>query len=167
MNWHWWLVAFLGLLVLELAMPGSFVFACMAGGALSACVAEALGAGPVWGWALFLGGSLVLLGCLAPAARRWLRRRRQRPETRHRTRLGDSGGWFRPPDPEALVGRRAYVIEGVDPRTGRGRVEVTLNGEWPAVSDSPIPAGTWVEVVAVRKGRAQVRPVAKPAGVRR
>jgi membrane protein implicated in regulation of membrane protease activity len=163
MNWRWWLVVFLGFLVLELGLPGSFIFLCMAGGALAACVAEALGASFLWGWGLFLGGAVALVAILAPVARRWLRRRRWRaPAARRGVRWSDSGG-RREPDPEALLGRRARVIEGVDPRTGRGRVELSLGGEWPAVAQEPIPAGTWVEVLAVHRGRVQVRAVARPA----
>ena len=137
MNWHWWFVTFLGLLVLEVAMPGLFAFACLAGGALVACLAGMLGAGAGLGWLLFGGGALLLLATAAPAARRWGR------ASKH------TAGCLR--------GQRALVIAALDPPRGRGVVQVAGGARWRAAAQAPIAAGTWVEGLAVRGGRLQVR----------
>jgi len=137
MNWHWWFVTFLGLLVLEVAMPGGFGFACLAGGALAACLAGALGAGAALAWLLFGGGTLLLLAAVAPAVRR------RAPA---------------PPAAAGLRGQRALVTEALDPRTGRGVVQVAQGTRWLAAAEAPVAAGTWVEVLEVRGDRLRVRP---------
>jgi membrane protein implicated in regulation of membrane protease activity len=161
MTWTGWLLLFLGFLVLAMGMPGSCVFASLAGGALAACVGTALGLPGLGGWGLFLGGALLLLGCLVPGVRRrlgrWCRRRAPRSACPKDRRP------FHAPEPDPAAGRWARVVEGVDPRSGRGRVQLNPGGEWPAMADEPIPAGTWVEVLAVHHGRIQVRAVLRTA----
>jgi len=70
MNWHWWFVAILGFLALEVLLPKRFWFASLAGGAVAACLAGGQGAGTGWTWGLFAGVSVLLLLIAARLARR-------------------------------------------------------------------------------------------------
>jgi len=137
-----WFLTFLLLLGVEMLLPGGFYFASLALGALAAAIAALAGGAGAWQAAVFFLATLLAVVAAAPAARRWMRRIPHRPV-----------GF------DALPGQRARVIESLDPATGAGRVQVSAGISWLAVSDVPIPAGAWVEVVAVSGTRLRVRPV--------
>jgi membrane protein implicated in regulation of membrane protease activity len=141
-----WFIAFLLLLGLEMVLPGGFYFACLALGALAAALAALLGAGSAWTLAVFFGVTLLGVAFAAPMARRWMRRIPGRPV-----------GF------DALPGQRARVTEDLDPATGKGRVQLATGVSWLAVSEAPIPANAWVEVVAVTGTRLRVHPLPDPA----
>lgn len=142
----WWLVLAVVLLVIEMVTPGLFFFACLAAGALAAALAAWLGAGPVSTWIVFLASSTLLVLVVAPLARRWTRRI--------------------PPSPvglSALAGQRARVVQPLDPASGEGQVRLDTGALWRAMSDTPIPAESWVEVVEVAGTRLRVRPFPDPS----
>jgi membrane protein implicated in regulation of membrane protease activity len=137
----WWTIAFLALLLAELATPGLFFFACLGLGALGAALAGFLGAGVPGTWAVFFVLSAVLVLGAAPLARRWLRRVPVRPV-----------GF------EALIGQRAQVVEALDPDSGKGMVQVGDGGRWLALPEQSLPVGAPVEVVEIVGTRLRVRP---------
>lgn len=107
----WWLVA-TGVLVVAEVLTTSLVFAMIAGGAASAAVVAALGAGAPVQVAAFAVVSTALLLGVRPVARRHL-------HTPSAIRTGVA----------ALVGAEAEVLEPVSSRDGR----VKLGGEvWSA-----------------------------------
>lgn len=141
----WWLILAVVLLVIEMATPGLFFFACLAVGALAAALAAWMGAAPLWTWAVFFGTATALVLIVAPLARRWTHRIPASP-------VGLS----------ALSGQRARVIEAIEPDTGAGQVRLETGALWRAVSDVAIPSDTWVEVVDVTGTRLRVRPASVP-----
>lgn len=58
---------------------------------------------------------------------------------------------------DAMAGQRACVVESVDPDTGEGQVRLESGALWRATADTAIPAGTWVDVLAVVGTRLRVR----------
>lgn len=141
-----WILAALVLFLIEMITPGLFFFACLAAGALLAALATWLGAGPGWAWGIFFGSSSILIAIVAPLARRWTKRL--------------------PPSPvglDALAGQRARVIEALDPETGKGQVRLENGSLWRAVSDEPIPAESWVQILEVVGTRLRVAPLASPS----
>ena len=140
-----WFLAFLLLLGAEMALPGGFHFAGLAVGALAAALAALLGCAMGGSVAVFFAVSLVAVAAAAPVARRWMRRIPHRPV-----------GF------DALSGQRARVVERLDPATGEGRVQLATGGSWAAGAEVPVPAGAWVEVVAVAGTRLRVRPLPEP-----
>ncbi len=136
-----WFIAFLLFLGMEMLLPGGCYFACLALGALGASVI-ALGAGPFWAIAVFFVGTVLGVLLAAPVARRWMRRIPGRPV-----------GY------DAMRGQRARVVEPLDPATGTGMVRLAAGVNWLATAEELIPAGAWVEVVAVTGTRLRVRPL--------
>ncbi len=135
----WWVLSALVLFLIEMITPGLFFFACMAVGALLAGLVTWMGLGPVWAWTTFFGSSTALVLLVAPLARRWLRRI--------------------PPSPvglDAMVGRRARVVEAIDPATGRGQVRVENGAHWRAIAEDSIPVDTWVQILEVVGTRLRV-----------
>lgn len=135
----WWVLSALVLFLIEMITPGLFFFACMAVGALLAGLVTWLGLGPIWAWAVFFGSSTLLVLAVAPLARRWLKRI--------------------PPSPvglDAMVGRRARVVEAIDPTTGQGQVRVENGAHWRAIAEDPIPVDTWVQILEVVGTRLRV-----------
>jgi len=135
----WWVLSALVLFLIEMITPGLFFFACMAVGALLAGLVTWLGLGPVWAWTVFFGSSTILVLVVAPLARRWLKRI--------------------PPSPvglDAMVGRRARVVEAIDPTTGQGQVRVENGAHWRAIAEDPIPVDTWVQILEVVGTRLRV-----------
>lgn len=135
----WWVLLALVLFLIEMITPGLFFFACMAVGALLAGLVTWMGLGPVWAWTVFFGSSTALVLLVAPLARRWLKRI--------------------PPSPvglDAMVGRRARVVEAIDPATGQGQVRLENGAHWRAVANDPIPVDTWVQILEVVGTRLRV-----------
>lgn len=145
MAWLWWLAAALLLAVVEV-FTLDFVLIMLAGGALAASVAAALGASFVWQVVVFAVVSTVLL----LTCRRWLLRRFRHDVPKIATNA------------DALVGRDAVTLLAITPTSGR----VKLHGEvWsartaPAVP--PIPPGAVVRVVRIDGATAVVEPERAP-----
>lgn len=137
----WWVVLALVLLLVEMATPGLFFFACLAAGALVAALAAWMGTGPLWTWGVFLGSSTLSVLIVAPLARRWMKRQ-------HTPSVGL----------DALAGQRAKVVEAIDPDHGKGQVRLENGALWRASCDRPVPADTWVHIVEICGTRLRVEP---------
>jgi membrane protein implicated in regulation of membrane protease activity len=145
-HWVWWLVAAIGLGVLEI-LTLDLVLLMFAVGALGAIVANLLGASVAVQVLTFAGTSLVMLVGLRPFLLRNLRRRTPVVET----------------NVAAHVGRPAIVLTEVTERSGL----VKLAGEeWSARSAEPgwtFPVGADVSVVRIDGATALVGPPGAPA----
>lgn len=146
MDWgqhvHWlaWIAVALVAGILEV-FSLDFVFVMVAGGALGAAGAAALGLGLVAQVLVFVAVSTLLLLTVRPALRRWARR----------------SAPFVPTNVDALVGRQALALTPVTAAGGT----VKLAGEtWSARTPDPhgeIPAGMRVHVTAIDGATAVVR----------
>lgn len=137
--WLIWILAAVGLGVLEVVTGGSLVFLMLAAGAAAGSAVAAIGAGTGWQFAAFAAVSVMALGVVRPVARRHLRQPFE-------LRSGVA----------ALVGRTAIVTESVDGRDGR----IRLNGEiWSARSfdgQSAYAVGAEVQVLSIEGATALV-----------
>lgn len=138
-HWLWWLVAAIGLGVLEVVTL-DLVLLMFAGGAVAALVASMAGAGVTAQVLVFAGTSLGMLLFLRPYLLRNLRRRTPVVET----------------NAAAHVGRTAVTLSEVTDRQGL----VKLAGEeWSARTSGPastIPADVDVVVVSIDGATAVV-----------
>lgn len=137
-----WLMAAVIFLVIEIITPGLFFFGCLAVGAMAAALSCWLGAGVWWNWVVFFSTSTLLVLIVAPLVRRYMKRLPTEPVGLDR-----------------LIGQRAYVVEALDPATGKGQVRLEGGALWRAVSVAAIPVDSWVEVVEVTGTRLRVSPV--------
>lgn len=139
--WLIWMLAALGLLLVEILTPG-FAAACLSIGCLFSCVLSAIAPDTLnWQIALFVVGSLLSFVFVRPFALKVLSRRADR-----------KGGYKS--NMESLIGREATVIETI-PAEDVGRVKVD-GDEWQAVlareeENEPredVPAGSKVTIVS-------------------
>lgn len=139
-HWAVWLGLAIVLGTIE-TMTLDLVFLMLAGGAAAGAVAAALGASPLLALLVAVVGTAALLGVVRPVALRHIRQ----PSI---SRTGV----------DALVGRRAVVIEQVDRHDGR----IKLGGEtWSARSydeESVIAPGAAVDVIEIKGATALVYP---------
>ncbi len=140
MEWLWWVAAALVLGVAEMLSLSLFLLM-LAGGALAAGVASALGASPAVQFVIAPVVALALVVGLRPWLLRHLRERVPLPET-------NAG---------ALVGRGAVVVSAVSDVGGR----IKLNGEvWSARASTEgriYPTGAEVMVERIEGATAIVR----------
>jgi len=138
--WVLWTIAAVVLALGEIATLG-FVLAPFAGGAALAAAASALGAGTVGSFAVFLVGSILLLGVVRPIARS---HKRMPPQIRTGT--------------AALIGKSGLVLERIANDEAQGCVKI--DGEvWTARAydeDEVIEAGKRVSIVEIRGATALV-----------
>jgi len=138
-DWLIWLIVAAALAVGELATPGLFVLGLVAVAAVAAALVAALGAGFTLQLVVFAVGLVAMLGVVRPIARRHVRM----PAA---LRTGT----------DALVGKRALVLERVDADGGR----VKIGGEeWSArafMEEQVIEPGTKVEVARIEGATALV-----------
>lgn len=136
--WIWWVVAAALLVILEM-LTLTLVLAMIAVGALAAAAADAFGVDLLGQMLIFAGASLAMLVAVRPVARRHLY-----PPPAIRTGV------------DALVGRKALVLEQVDAHSGR----IRLAGEvWSARTydgESVIQPGQTVDVVKIDGATALV-----------
>lgn len=137
--WAWWLVAALGLAIIEVITGGALVFSMLAAGAAVAALAAAFGGGPLVQFLVFAAVSLLMLLVVRPVARRHLR-------VPAAVRTGV----------DALVGADAVVLARVDGHDGR----VKLGGEvWSARAfdgQSQFEEGDTVQVLRIEGATALV-----------
>ena len=138
-----WIGMALFFLLAEVFTAG-FVLACFGIGALAAAIPAFLGLGLVWQLLVFIIVSTVAV--------LFSRRFADRVTGDQPQGLGI----------DRVLGKRALVIEDIDPHSPSGRVRVDVE-EWRADSESgsAISKGTIVEVLAVDGTRLRVRPVAQ------
>jgi membrane protein implicated in regulation of membrane protease activity len=139
-GWVLWVIAACAFGVGEM-LTTSFFLAPFAVGAAVAAVVDALGAGGLGSWIVFVAVSLLTLLVVRPIARSHL-------QTPPRIRTGAA----------ALVGKQAIVLERIANDEGVGCVKI--DGEvWTARAlddDQVIERGTRVQVVEIRGATALV-----------
>ncbi len=140
--WLWILMA-VAFFVAEIFTAG-FVLMCFGVGALVAAATGFLGFGLAWQLLAFILGSTVAVLLSRPFA--------------HQV----SGEGEQPVAIGRVVGRRAIVLQEINPVTGTGLVRLDAE-EWRAesVQGQVIPPGTVVEVLGVDGVRLQVRPASE------
>lgn len=142
--WQIWIVAAMALFIAELATPGFFTAAIGIG-----CLAAALAHWMGWGIEVQITAlstiTIVVFLTLRPLFLKYLD-----SETGIKTNT------------EALIGKRGYVLEKIDPSAHSGRI-VVGGEDWKAVSidDAVIEAGRRVEVIGVDGTRLIVREISK------
>lgn len=122
MVWWLWVLAGIGLLVVEMLTPGGLFALFFGVGAFCTAVVAGLGAPAIWQWVSFTALSLVLLATLRSTLQARL------------------AGGARPPV-DSLVGEEVVLLEDL-PAGGVGKAE--LRGvPWSArvASGAPLPAG--------------------------
>jgi membrane protein implicated in regulation of membrane protease activity len=144
--WVWWLIAAIALAILE-ALTLTFVLGITAIAAGASAIAAAAGASSTWQWVIFAICDAVLLTLLLPVARR---HRHMPPRIRSGT--------------DKLVGTRAMSLSEITTATGG---QVRIGGEtWtarPYQDGVAIPAGQWVDVMAIDGVTAVVNPSTVPS----
>ena len=138
--WVFWLIAALGLGIVEVVSGGTLVFGMVAVGSLAGAATAAVAPDITYlPWIVFAVTSAAMLGLVRPVARKHMR-------TTAQVRSGTA----------ALVGTEAVVIEAVTPRDGR----VKLSGElWSARSfdgQTSFAAGEEVRVLEIDGATALV-----------
>ncbi|MBC7290051.1 MAG: NfeD family protein [Actinotalea sp.] len=145
MHWMWWVIAAVGLGVLEI-LTLDLVLLMFATGAVAALVASALGGDIVVQVLTFAATSTVMLVFLRPYLLRNLRRRTPLVET----------------NAAANVGRTALTLSEV---TDRGGLVKLAGEEWSArteVTGLVLPADVSVRVVRIDGATAVVGPLQAP-----
>ncbi len=140
--WVIWLIAAVGLIVLEIFTLTAAV-GILGGAALVTALAAALGLPLPLQFVVFSGAAVAGVGLLSPIARRHL--------------MGARGGGL-PFGVDALVGKPGYVLREVTGRDGRVRIG---GEEWTAraMDDSVvIPPGATVDVLQIDGATAVVYP---------
>jgi membrane protein implicated in regulation of membrane protease activity len=140
-GWVFWIIAACVLGLGEMFTMGFFL-APFAGGALLAALVDAVGAGPIASWSLFIVTSLLLLLVVRPIARS----HRRMPSA---LRTGTA----------ALIGRRGVVVERVANDEAVGAIRIDNGEVWTARAydeDHVIDVGARVEVVEIRGATALV-----------
>ena len=138
--WAVWAIAAAFLAVGELFTPGLFFLGPLAVAAAVAALAATTVAGAVGALLAFVGAAAICVMVLRPLARRHLRL----------PAMSRTGA-------DALIGRRALVLERVD-ATGGGRVKIG-GEEWSArqyLEGDALPAGEQVEVAQIDGATALV-----------
>ncbi len=142
---NWAAIVWLGLMIVFLiaeAASVSLVSLWFAAGALVAMIVSLLG-GEIWlQIVLFLAVSAVLLACLRPVVRKFIR-----PKTTA-TNI------------DAIIGSQGYITTAVDNLSGVGQVKLGAM-EWSARSSGgePIPIGTLVQVDRIEGVKVYVSTV--------
>ena len=139
-----WIGAAVIFLVAEIFTAGFFLIF-FAFGAVGAAVAAMLGVDPIWQLAIFVALSTLALIFVRPFATRVSR------QTRNEVGI------------DRVIGKRAVVVDEIDPLRGKGIVRVGQE-EWRAESDNGaiIPPNAEVEVLRVQGTRLFVKPVRRP-----
>lgn len=136
-----WLVVAIVLLVVEILTPGVFFFACFGLGSLAAFGAASMGASIGVSLAVCFSVSFVFVLLVAPIARRWVKK-----------------GTSTPVGLDSLIGQRAWVIEAIDPITGKGQVRLPNGSVWIAICGQQVPEGTQVVINGIEGTRLAVAP---------
>ncbi|WP_175954219.1 NfeD family protein [Schaalia sp. Marseille-Q2122] len=145
MSWVWWVIAAVGLGIVEL-LTVDLIFLMLALAALCAALASALGAPLIVQVAVFAIAAMILLFLVRPWAKAHLARSTPNVQT----------------NAQSLVGMNAVVTEPLEGDNGR----VRLDGEiWSAraVNGALLPKGTAVTVKEIDGATAVVMPIAQPA----
>ncbi len=131
MEYYYWLIIAIVLLILEIMTAGFGVICFAIGGAFSALV-SGLGGNLTWQIVVFAVVSLLTFIFLRPVVIRFLDKKSKDVKT----------------NADAIIGRKGVVSERIDAEQHTGRVAVD-GDDWKAVSEdgSVIEKGTTVEIV--------------------
>ncbi len=140
LRWAWLVIAVFFFLA-EVFTAG-FVLAAFGVGALAGALVAFAGGGLAWQLTAFIGVSTMAV--------LFSRRFAERVTGQQAQGVGI----------DRVIGKRAMVLERIDPVTAKGRVRVERE-EWraEAIDGQPIAPDTIVEVVGVQGTRLQVRPL--------
>ena len=130
--WHIWLIAALVFFVIEIFTTGIAVI-CFSFGALASMIVSLCGGNVTWQVILFAVVTLLAFVFLRPLLLKFFYKKgKEEVKT----------------NVDALIGRKGFVSEPIDPATGGGRVKVD-GDDWKAVSvdNSPIEKGAQVEIL--------------------
>ena len=129
--WHIWLIAALVFFVIEIFTTGIAVI-CFSSGALASMIVSLCGGNLTWQVVFFALVTLLAFVFLRPLLLKFFYKKKDEVKT----------------NVDALIGRRGFVSEPIDPATGGGRVKVD-GDDWKAVSvdNSPIEKGAQVEIL--------------------
>jgi len=145
--WYWLALACLLLTIEVLVVPVGF-FLCLGTAAALIALLLFLAPGISLLWTLTLFSVLVVLSCLF-----WWK------VMKKRSKAGEEGDdALLNVKTRQLVGYRAVLDEGI--KAGRGKIRVN-DSHWPVEAEADYPAGTLVEVVAVKGITLHVRAVEK------
>lgn len=141
--WAWLIIAMV--FFLAEVMTAGFVLAAFGVGALAAALTAFLGLGLQW--------QLIVFVLVSSASVLFSRRFADRVSGAQAQNVGI----------DRVLGKRAVVLEAIDPITASGRVRVERE-EWraQAADDRPIPAQAVVEIVGVEGTRLLVRQITPP-----
>ena len=145
-TWQFWMVAAAALLIVEIATPG-FVLATFAVGAFCAGVAafatDSFNAQLI----VFAAATVLTFVFIRPVAKRYFFHKT--PEL--------------PTNAEALVGKKAKVLEMVDNANSKGRVKLFGGEDWKALSadDQIIERDIVVEIVSVDGAKVTVKKISQ------
>ena len=131
MEYYYWLIAAIVLVILEI-MTAGFGVICFAIGAAFAALVSGLGGTLTWQVVVFVVVSMLAFIFLRPVVIRFLDKKSKNVKT----------------NAEALIGRRGVVSECIDAEQHTGRVAID-GDDWKAVSEdgSVIEKGADVEIV--------------------
>jgi membrane protein implicated in regulation of membrane protease activity len=131
MEYYYWLIAAIVLVILEI-MTAGFGVICFAIGAALAALVSGLGGSLTWQVVVFVVVSLLAFIFLRPVVMRFLDRKSKDVKT----------------NAEAIIGRKGIVSECIDASQHTGRVAVD-GDDWKAVSEdgSVIEKGADVEII--------------------
>jgi len=130
--WHIWLLVAVLLFMIEIFMT-NFISVCIGAGALITGVGAYLGLNITQQLILFAGYTFMSLFFIHPFAKRFIFKSKDSKTT----------------NADALLGKKATVVEDIDPNNQKGRVE--LDGDnWKAVSfdGKTIPKGQLITIVS-------------------
>jgi len=143
--WFWLALAFMLLAIEVLIMP-SGLFLCLGTSAALMAAIRFFAPGISWLWALTLFSILLVLSCLF-----WWKVMRKQRKAHEDGENGHLNVKTR-----QLIGYRAALDEDI--KGGRGKLRVN-DSYWPTEADADYPAGTRVEVVAVKGITLHVKSV--------
>ena len=131
MEYYYWLIAAIVLLIVEICTAG-FGALCFAIGAAFSAIVSGIGGNLTWQIAVFVVVSLLTFIFLRPVVMRFLDKKSKDVKT----------------NAEAIIGRKGIVSERIDASQHTGRVAID-GDDWKAVSEdgSVIDKGVDVEIV--------------------
>ena len=141
-DWHWWLIAALVLMILEIFLS-DFLLATLGVAALFASAVAGFGADFTWQFATFVFAAIVALAFLRPAVQRWF----YKTSDPIRTNIDD------------MAGKRGIVTTAIENEDHPGRVKVG-GEEWRAITAGErLEEGERIEIVAVESATVVVRKI--------
>ena len=142
MEYYYWLIAAIVLVIVEICTAG-FGVLCFALGAAFSALVSGLGGSVTWQILVFVVVSLLTFIFLRPVVVRFLDKKSKDVKT----------------NAEAIIGRKGIVSERIDASQHTGRVAID-GDDWKAVSEdgSVIEKGTDVEIIKLDSIIVTVKP---------